>query len=185
MMAGQAHCSGMASDAPSPTGPTWMTYRQAADQLGLTPEAVAARARRRHWPKRKNPARNDDLIEILVPGEDLAEALAKARKRPQERQQPDVPPDVAPDVGAAVQAAVAPLQALLEREAADRRTLQAQADALRDKLAAAQLEAASATGSANTERAKREAAEARAADLQRQVEDLRTAAAKRRKWWPF
>ena len=177
MMAGQAHCSGMASDAPSPTGPTWMTYRQAADQLGLTPEAVAARARRRHWPKRKNPARNDDLIEILVPGEDLAEALAKARKRPQERQQPDV--------GAAVQAAVAPLQALLEREAADRRTLQAQADALRDKLAAAQLEAASATGSANTERAKREAAEARAADLQRQVEDLRTAAAKRRKWWPF
>ena len=126
--------------------------------------------------------RNDTAeAEVEVP----AAALARTGKRPQERQQPNAPPDVSPDVGAAVQAAVAPLQALLERESADRRTLQAQADDLRDKLAAAQLEAASATGSANTERAKREAAEARAADLQRQVEDLRTAAAKRRKWWPF
>ena len=149
MMAGQAHCSGMASDAPSPTGPTWMTYRELADALGLrSPATAAARARRGRWPKR---IRNDTTeAEVEVP----AAALARTGKRPQERQQPDV--------GATVQAAIAPLQALLEREAADRRALQAQADDLRDKLAAAQLEAASATGSANTERAKREAAEARA-----------------------
>jgi hypothetical protein len=157
-----------------------MTYRELADALRLrSPEAAAARARRGRWPKR---IRNDTAeAEVAVP----AEALAKAGKRPQERQQqadkPETAPDVSPDVGAAVQAAVTPLQALLEREAADRRTLQAQADELRDKLAAAQIEAASATGSANTERAKREAAEARAADLQRQVEALQ--ARQRRRWW--
>jgi septal ring factor EnvC (AmiA/AmiB activator) len=72
---------------------------------------------------------------------------------------------------------------MLDRETQDRRTLQGQADALRDQLAAAQLDAAKATGAANTERAMREAAEARARDLQRQVEALE--ARPRRRWWPW
>lgn len=161
------------------TASTWMTYRELADALGLrSPPTAAARARRAGWPKR---IRNDTgEAEVLVP----ADALAKARKRPRERVEADVPPDVGPDVGAAVQAAIGPLQALLEREAQDRRTLQGQADALRDQLTAAQIEAATATGTANTERAKREAAEAKAADLQRQVEELQQQA-RRRRWWPF
>lgn len=166
------------------TASTWMTYRELADALGLrSPDTAAARARRARWPKR---IRNDTgEAEIEVP----ADALAKARKRPADKPPPDVPPDippnVAPDVGAAVQAAVGPLQALLERESQDRRTLQAQADDLREKLATAQLDAAKATGHANTEQARREAAEKLAADLQRQLEELRQQAARRRWWWPF
>lgn len=74
------------------------------------------------------------------------------------------------------------LRAQVEREVADRRTLQGQADALRDQLATAQIERAEAHGIATTERARREAIEARAADLQRQVETLQ---AKPRRWWPF
>lgn len=161
------------------TASTWMTYRELADAWGIRPPTAEARARRAQWPRRiRNDAKK--TAEILVP----ADALAKARKRPQERVEADVPPDVGPDVGAAVQAAIGPLQALLEREAQDRRTLQGQADALRDQLTAAQIEAATATGTANTERAKREAAEAKAADLQRQVEELQQQA-RRRRWWPF
>jgi len=72
---------------------------------------------------------------------------------------------------------------MLERETQDRRTLQRQADALRDQLAAAQLDAARATGDARTEAAKREAAETRARDLQARLDALQ--AKPRRRWWPF
>ncbi|MBM3623645.1 MAG: hypothetical protein FJX20_23505 [Alphaproteobacteria bacterium] len=47
--------------------PRWLTYRHAADALGITPEAIAARARRRRWPKR---TRNDSgEVEIAVPAD--------------------------------------------------------------------------------------------------------------------
>jgi hypothetical protein len=164
------------SDAPSPAGPIWLTYQQAAERLGLpTPNAAAARARRGKWPKR---IRNDTgEAEIAVP----AELLSAAPQKRQERHEPPAPPSDAPTLADAVRAAVTPLQAILERETLDRRTLQSQADALRDQLAAAQLEAAQAVGVANTERAKREAAETRAADLQRQLDELQ--AKQRRRWW--
>jgi len=71
-------------------------------------------------------------------------------------------------------------QAATEREHLDRKVLQAQSDALRVDLAAVQIERAEAHGIATTERARREAAEARAADLQRRVDAL-----ERRRWWPF
>jgi regulator of replication initiation timing len=74
------------------------------------------------------------------------------------------------------------VRAQIDREVADRRTLQGQADTLRDELAHARLDAARATGAATTEQARREAAEAKAADLQRQVEALE---ARRRRWWRF
>jgi len=170
----------MADDVAPHAGPTWLTYPELVERLGLpSAAAAAARARRARWPKR---IRNDTgEAEIEVP----ADALAKARKRPAEKRRPDVAPDVAPDVGAAVQAAVAPLQALLDREAQDRRVLQQQADDLREKLATARIDAARATGAANTEQARREAAEKLAADLQRELEELRQQAERRRWWWPF
>lgn len=201
----------MADDVPPNTGPTWLTYPELADRLGLpTAAAAAARARRAKWPKR---LRNDTgQAEVEVP----ADALPAARKRPPDARPPRRPNDTPDVAGDAVRAAVAPLQALLdaqagelrdaqgeltiakadaaaakaradtlaaqvEREVTDRRTLQGQADALRDQLASVQLEAAQATGAANTERAKREAAEARTAELQRQVEALE--ARQRRRWW--
>jgi type IV secretory pathway VirB10-like protein len=155
-----------------------MTYRAAGERLGLQASAVAARARRGRWPKR---LRNDTgEAEVLVP----ADALAPAPNQPSGTRPVLPAPVPTPDATAdAVRAAVAPLQALLERETQDRRTLQGQADALRDQLAAAQLDAAKAHGDARTEAAMREAAEARAKDLQRQLDALQ--AKPRRRWWPF
>lgn len=166
---------------PGPEHPLWMTYKAAGERFGLQASAVAARARRGRWPKR---LRNDTgEAEVLVP----ADALAPAPTRPPGT--PGTPPAAspapsAPDATAdAVRAIVGPLQAMLDRETQDRRTLQGQADALRDQLAAAQLDAAKAHGDARTEAARREAAEGKARDLQRQLDALQVKP--RRRWWPF
>ena len=77
---------------------------------------------------------------------------------------------------------------MLEREIADRRTLQHQADDLRAQLAAAQLATAEATREANVEHALRVSAEARIKDLHATVEALRDALVEpspRPSWWPF
>lgn len=154
----------------------WLTYRLAGERMGLQASAVAARARRGRWPKR---LRNDTgEAEILVPGEALASGPAKAPGTPPAPSPAPTGPDSVAD---ALRAAIGPLQALLEREQLDRRTLQGQADALREQLAGAQLDAAQATGMANTERAKREAADARVRDLQRQLDALQ--APRPRPWW--
>ena len=99
------------------------------------------------------------------------------------------------ELGAAVRQIVAPLQEILDREVAHREALQVEADELRDRLAAAQLATAMASGETNTERAKREAAEAKAKDLQGrldkvqdQFDKLQTETSKpsrRRRWWHF
>ena len=172
--------------APASPAAEWLTYQQAAQRLGLrTPNAAAARARRNRWPKR---IRNtDNAAEILVPGELLGTA---APHLPVQPRQPPAPTSDAPTLADAVRAAVGPLEAALEREQAatererlDRKVLQAQADALRVELSTALIERAQATGEAATERAKREGAQARADDLQRQVEALE--ARQRRRWWRF
>jgi hypothetical protein len=83
---------------------------------------------------------------------------------------------------------LAPLHGMLEREMADRRTLQGQADDLRAQLATAQLATAEATRNANVEHAMRVSAEARIKDLQGQIEMLRDALVEpppRPSWWPF
>lgn len=168
--------------SPAPAS-EWLTYQQAAERLGLrSPNAAAARARRGKWAKRHR--NTGSAAEVLVPGE----LLATGQTRPADPRQPPTPD--APTVADAVRAAVGPLEAALEREQAatererlDRKVLQAQSDALRVELAAAQIERAEAHGIVTTERARREAAEARAADLLRQVEALE--ARQRRRWWQF
>jgi len=149
----------MADDVAPNVGPTWLTYPELADRLGLaTPAAAAARARRAKWPKR---LRNDTgQAEVEVP----ADALPAARRSP-----PDAPrprrPDVAPDVtGDAVRAAVAPLQAILEAQAADLQNARTTLDATRGALADAQADAAAAKARAET----------LAAQVEREVADRRT-----------
>jgi hypothetical protein len=66
------------------------------------------------------------------------------------------------ELGAAVRQIVAPLQESLDREVAERQALQVESGGLRDQLAAVQLAKAMASGENNTERARREAAEAKA-----------------------
>jgi hypothetical protein len=69
------------SDVVSPF-PTWLTYQQVAERLGLrSASAAAARARRAKWPRR---IRNDTLeAEVCVPTEVLAAGPRKVRERRQ------------------------------------------------------------------------------------------------------
>jgi hypothetical protein len=178
---------------PAPAQPPaaeWLSYREAADRLGIDPAAVAARARRGRWPKRR---RNEppNAAEVLVP----AELLAAGPQEPQERENAPAPSQEAPDIAGIVQASIAPLTDALARTDAERKALQVEANGLRDQLAAAQLATARASGESTTERVKREAAEAKAKDLQDRLDkvlaqfDAMQAEARkpkpRRPWWKF
>jgi chromosome segregation ATPase len=102
-------------------------------------------------------------------------------------QDPQGPHPLAKD-GDLIVRALRSLQALLERETADRRTLQGQCDDLRAALAAAQLETAEARRDADVQRAAADAAQAHVNDLRKQVDGLRDALAEpppRPWWWPF
>jgi hypothetical protein len=90
---------------------------------------------------------------------------------------------------------VASLQESLDREVAEWQALQVEAGGLRDQLAAVQLAKAMASGENNTERARREAAEAKAKNAQArhdkvldQFDKLQAETSKpsrRRRWWHF
>ena len=57
------------------TAEHWLTYAEAAERLGLTPEAVRALARRQHWPRR-SPNAVGGQTWILLPADRLAAAAA-------------------------------------------------------------------------------------------------------------
>lgn len=102
------------------TAEHWLTYAEAAERLGLTPEAVRALARRQHWPRR-SPNAVGGQTWILVPADRLAAAVTNGhaesgrqtppgsgrRANPQESalaagQNDDdqrTPPGVSPDIG--------------------------------------------------------------------------------------
>lgn len=169
-----------------------ISIAEAADRLKVSAATVLRYARRYKWRKVKG---NDGLL-VAVP----VEKIDRPRKQLQEQAPPPPPaPPPTPDIAAIVQAATEPLRAAMEQDArdkaalqaaldlstGDRRTLQQQADALREQLAAVQVERAEVVGVATAEKARREEIEKRAADLQRQLQELRQQAARRRWWWPW
>jgi len=85
----------------------WLTYREAAERLKVTPATVADAARRMKWPSR---SRSDGMPEVDVPSEVLAEAAAAAR----DATPPAVPAIDAATLEAAVKAAIQPLQAVID-----------------------------------------------------------------------
>jgi chromosome segregation ATPase len=126
------------SDVVSPF-PTWLTYQQVAERLGLrSASAAAARARRAKWPRR---IRNDTLeAEVCVPTEVLAAGPRKVRER---RQPLDAD---AQTTAEAVAAAIAPLQSIIETLSGELKAARDANDALRDQLAATQAETAELKG---------------------------------------
>jgi chromosome segregation ATPase len=150
------------SDVVSPF-PTWLTYQQVAERLGLrSASAAAARARRAKWPRR---IRNDTLeAEVCVPTEVLAAGPRKVR----ERRQP-----VDADAAEAVAAAVAPLQTVIETLSGELQAARDSNDALREQLAIAQAQAAESKGKADALEAAldREVIDRRG--LQQQVDHVR------------
>ena len=155
------------SDVVSPF-PTWLTYQQVAERLGLrSASAAAARARRAKWPRR---IRNDTLeAEVCVPTEVLAAGSRKVRKRRQ-----PVDEDADNEAAAeAVAAAVAPLQTVIETLSGELKAARDSNDALREQLAIAQVQAAESKGKADALEAAldREVIDRR--DLQQQVDHVR------------
>ena len=148
--------------------PTWLTYQQIAERLGLrSASAAAARARRAKWPRR---IKNDTLeAEVCVP----ADLLAAGPQKPRERHQPTARAADATALAEAVAAAVAPLQAVIETLSRELSAARVTNDALRDQLAAAQSEAAELRGksAANEAALEREVFDRRA--LQQQADHSR------------
>ena len=155
------------SDVVSPF-PTWLTYQQVAERLGLrSASAAAARARRAKWPRR---IRNDTLeAEVCVPAEVLAAGPRTVRKRRQ-----PVDEDAGNQAAAeAVAAAVAPLQTVIETLSGELKTARDSNDALREQLAIVQAQAAESKGKADALEAAldREVIDRR--DLQQRVDHVR------------
>ena len=148
--------------------PTWLTYQQTAERLGLrSASAAAARARRAKWPRR---IKNDTLeAEVCVP----ADLVAAGPQKPRERRQPTARAADATALAEAVAAAVAPLQAVIETLSRELSAARVTSDALRDQLAAAQSEAAELRGksTANEAALEREVFDRRA--LQQQADHIR------------
>ena len=148
--------------------PTWLTYQQIAERLGLrSASAAAARARRAKWPRR---IKNDTLeAEVCVP----ADLVAAGPQKPRERRQPTARAADATALAEAVAAAVAPLQAVVETLSRELSAARLTNDALRDQLAAAQSEAAGLRGksAANEAALEREVFDRRA--LQQQADHIR------------
>jgi len=91
------------SDGHSRADLVWLTYRQAAERLGLPiPEAAEAEAERANWPKRVRDDTGE--IEIAAPAELVAPA---SQKRPRSRRSSAAPParPDAPALAELVQAA--------------------------------------------------------------------------------
>ena len=124
------------SDANSPAGPIWLTYKQAAERLGLSsPNAAEAKAKRERWPQRLRDDTGE--IEIAAP----PELLTAGSKKPQKSRQafPAVSPAAAasPALADVVRAAGAPLEAVIERQELANKALQTALDVARAETATA------------------------------------------------
>ncbi len=139
--------------------PTWLTYQQVAERLGLrSASAAASRARRGNWPRR---IRNDTLeAEVCVP----TEVLAAGPRKPRQQRKAIESGSGDQTAAEAVAAAVAPLQTVIETLAGELRTARETNDALRAQLANAEAESAESKGKA----------EALRGALDREVDDRRT-----------
>jgi hypothetical protein len=99
-------------DARTAPRPTWLTYAQAGERLGLTPEAVRHRARRSGW--RTIPG-NDGRTLVMVPDGIEAQSMRTDVRTP------DRTPDQAEEAARA--------NARAEQADADRRMAEQRADA--------------------------------------------------------
>jgi septal ring factor EnvC (AmiA/AmiB activator) len=169
------------------TEPQWLTYREAAERLGITPDAVARRARRHKWPKLL-PNRPGNAVRIQIPADQLL------RPTPPPALAPEPPPRadaMAAEAVAALQAELARLTDLAEQERRiaaierrDRLEMQRQTENLLAQLRAAQRDADQAKYAADHSGRGLVEAGRRIADLERQIEEARAALKKHeRRWW--
>lgn len=152
----------------------WLTYQQVAERLGLpTAAAARAKARRAGWPKRGWG--NAGEVAVGVPPSLLTADTGTAAPA-----RPASPPPAAAALDA-LRHELAAVRGDLSRETGDRRSLQRQADELRDRLAEVEVKAADFAATVRVERERRLAAEAARDAAQDRLEQALEAA--RRPWW--
>lgn len=102
-----------------PTGDRWLTYIEASELLGVSPEAVRSIARRQKWP-RQRPNAVGQPARVLVPAERLRPVAPNGhdRPRPTVTDRDDGMREALKCLGEAVTALGS--QLLRERERADR-----------------------------------------------------------------
>ena len=174
--------------------PQWLTYREAAERLGITADAVVRRAGRHKWPKLL-PNRPGNPVRIQVPGDQFHRSTPPALPPPPDAPPPDNPP---PPGDAELTAALVDLQAEVARltdlaeqerriaaiERRDRLEMQRQTEELLAQVNAAQREVDRARYAADASGRGLVDAGRRIADLERQVEEARAALKKHeRRWW--
>jgi hypothetical protein len=133
----------------------WLTYREAAERLGSTAEAVRYRAIRGKWPRRRG---NDGRARVQIP----------------EEPNPVRTPSAPRAHGGSDQALVHALEAHVE-------TLKAEIETLKAHLAAADTRDAQHVADSAAEREKTEKAIAAFAALAERLDAL--AAERSRPWW--
>jgi len=167
-------------------GDRWLTYREGAEALGMSPGAVAARARRARWPKR---LRDDGAAEILVPTPLLESPPTSGPTQILTGSRgpwpvPSLPPasilgngrrpTAVLDAGPALetlQQALVELTKTLERETAARKAAEAQVENLREEVAKARVANAVAQQQISAERERRERAIKQLLPLERKVQE--------------
>lgn len=140
----------------------WMTYAEAAAALGVNPESVAKRMRRRGWATRKG---NDGKPRVAVPVTVLPIV-------------PDSPLDAAPSATAINPPLSPEVAGLVLALAAQLQNATAQSERLDAALLDAVRQASAAEGEARALRNSLAAAEARADRLEAEVTRLA-----RQSWW--
>jgi hypothetical protein len=148
------------------SGGGWLTYTEAGDRLGVSPEAVRAKAARKRW---RRQIGNDGLARIMIP-DDLP-VTARAREPGQHPVTPRSPPGRKSADAITIKA----LEAHVE-------TLRAQLVAAEARLAAADARDAQQVADLAAERAQTAKAITAFANLADRLDELAAERA-RRSWW--
>ena len=154
------------------SGGDWLTYAEAGDRLGVSPEAVRAKAARKRW---RRQIGNDGMARIMIPGD-----LPVTTRAHGAGDQP-VTPRSPPGRKSADAAAIKALAAHVE-------TLKAQLAAAEARLAAAEARDAKLDADLASEREKVEVERARANQAIAEFGELadalaRIAVERARPWW--
>ncbi len=132
--------SGMTDEQP--TDDRWLTYIEAGDLLGLSPEAVRSIARRQKWP-RQSPNAVGKVVRVLVPADRLR-PVAYRRERPVATnghdRSADRSPDRATELKEMAELFIGPLREQLERAEGRAQAAEGRVRELQEQLAAELIE---------------------------------------------
>jgi hypothetical protein len=155
------------------SGDNWLTYAQAGDRLGVSPEAVRAKAARKRW---RRQIGNDGLARVWLPDDERPAGDRQVNARAHDPGDHTVMPRSPPGRKAADAATIKALEAHVA-------TLREQLTVAETRLAAADARADGLTAELATERAQTSKAIDALASLAQRLDELAEANQRARPWW--